>query len=85
MEGSAAMRNETVFIVGCARTGSTLLRQILNRHERLCLASETHFLRRWSRYGRDRQIAKFGDLSDDANVARLVATLYSDDATPKTG
>jgi hypothetical protein len=79
------MRNETVFVVGCARTGSTLLRQILNRHERLCLASETHFLRRWSRYGRDRQIAKFGDLSDDTNVARLVATLYSDDATPKTG
>lgn len=79
------MRNEMLFIVGCARTGSTLLRQILNRHERLCLASETHFLRRWSATGRDRRIVRFGDLRQDANVGRLVAALYSDAATPKTG
>lgn len=79
------MKNRTVFIVGCARTGSTLLRQIMNKNERLCLASETHFLRRWSHCGRDKQIAKFGDLSNDANVAKLVAALYSDEWTPATG
>jgi hypothetical protein len=36
-----------VFIVGCARTGSTLLRQILNRSEHVAIASETQFMR-WS-------------------------------------
>lgn len=79
------MENQTVFIVGCARTGSTLLRQIMNRNERLCLASETHFLRRWSRCGRDKQIVKFGDLTYDNNVKQLVEALYSDKRTPVTG
>jgi hypothetical protein len=37
-----------LFIVGMARTGSTLLRHTLNRAPEVCLASETHFLR-WSR------------------------------------
>jgi hypothetical protein len=79
------MKNQTVFIVGCARTGSTLLRQIMNRNQRLCLASETHFLRRWSRFGRDKQIVKYGDLTYDDNVDRLVEALYSDARTSTTG
>jgi hypothetical protein len=33
-----------LFVVGCPRTGSTLLRRILNRSPDVCLASETHFL-----------------------------------------
>jgi len=56
----------------------------MNKNERLCLASETHFLRRWSRFGRDKQILHFGDLARDDNVDRLVAALYSD-RTPATG
>lgn len=79
------MDNQTLFIVGCARTGSSLLRQILNKHERLCLAAETHFLRRWSSVGREKQLLEFGDLSDEANVGRLVDCLYSAKRMPNNG
>jgi hypothetical protein len=34
-----------LFIVGSPRTGSTLLRHVLNRSPQVCLASETHFLK----------------------------------------
>lgn len=34
-----------LFIVGSPRTGSTLLRHVLNRSPMVCLASETHFLK----------------------------------------
>ncbi|MGI8658266.1 MAG: sulfotransferase family protein [Candidatus Limnocylindria bacterium] len=37
-----------LFLVGCARTGSTLLRHILNRAPSVSLASETHFFS-WAR------------------------------------
>jgi hypothetical protein len=34
-----------LFMVGSPRTGSTLLRHVLNRYPQVCLASETHFLK----------------------------------------
>ena len=34
-----------LFMVGSPRTGSTLLRHVLNRSPHVCLASETHFLK----------------------------------------
>jgi hypothetical protein len=34
-----------LFIVGSPRTGSTLLRHVLNRSPDVCLASETHFIK----------------------------------------
>jgi hypothetical protein len=34
-----------LFVVGSPRTGSTLLRHVLNRSPQICLASETHFLK----------------------------------------
>ena len=45
-------------MVGCARTGSTLLRHVLNRSPLVSIASETHFMA-WSRHHRlaDRLLA----------------------------
>jgi hypothetical protein len=43
MEPDAGGRQ--LFIVGSPRTGSTLLRHVLNRSPQVCLASETHFLK----------------------------------------
>lgn len=71
------MENEVIFIVGCARTGSTLLREILNRSERICLATETHYLRRMSSVGLWKRIKRFGDLRNDCNVEKLVAYWYA--------
>lgn len=69
--------NEMAFIVGCPRTGSTLLRQMLNRSDRLCITSETHFMRRMSRVGRRKRLRAFGDLQRPENVERFLDHLYS--------
>lgn len=79
------MDNELVFIVGCPRTGSTLLRQILNGSERICITSETHFMRRMSREGRYKKLAAFGNLQVEANVDRFLDYLYSEQHATATG
>jgi hypothetical protein len=71
------MQGNKVFIVGCGRTGSTLLREILNKSEQVCIGPETHFLRRFSRLGVKKKLRDFGDLADDGNVERLLDYLYS--------
>ena len=71
------MNNDRVFIVGLPRTGSTLLRTILNKSERVSICAETHFLSRWSRIGRKRQISRFGDLRVDRNAEAFVDAIFS--------
>lgn len=56
-----------VFIVGAPRSGTTLLREILNRHPELAVCGETNFFHRI--YMRRRF---FGDLADPRNRARAV-------------
>lgn len=34
------------FIVGCARSGTTMLQRLLNRHSQVCVPEETHFIPR---------------------------------------
>lgn len=70
------MTTDYIFIVGCNRTGTSLLRQILNRSDQVCMASETHFLRRFSRFGLERRLEKFGDLSDERNLDQLIDFMY---------
>jgi hypothetical protein len=71
------LATENIFIVGCNRTGTSLLRQILNKSPRVCIAPETHFLRRFSQVGLERKIEKFGTLVNDNNVYQLVAYMYT--------
>ena len=56
-----------VFIVGSPRSGTSLLRNMLNRHPSLAICAETHF----NHYVYKRRRA-FGDLSDLKNRQRLV-------------
>jgi len=72
------MKPDYLFIIGCNRSGTSLLRQILNHSASFCLAPETHFLRRLSRVGVNQTLRQFGDLSVDNNIHRLVAYLYAD-------
>jgi Sulfotransferase family len=46
-----------LFVVGSPRTGSTLLRHVLNRSPHVCLASETHFLKSARRLKLGEQLA----------------------------
>jgi hypothetical protein len=67
-----------IFIVGCNRTGTSLLRLILNRSGQICIAPETHFLRRLSVIGADRHLRRFAPLANDAHVEALAGFLYAE-------
>ena len=40
------MANPYVFIVGCARSGTTLLRRIVNAHPQIAIMPESHWITR---------------------------------------
>lgn len=60
-------RVRPIFIVGAPRSGTSMLRFMLDRHPRIGLCDETHFF--YYVYSRRRH---FGDLSDVRNRRRLV-------------
>ena len=69
---------EAVFIVGVSRSGTTLTRRILDRHSRIGIATENHYLGHllaWE--GARHYFRRLGDLHDDATVRRLVDLIYS--------
>lgn len=71
-----------VFIVGNARSGSTLLRHMLNRSPAIAIAPETHFLRRARRL---RLVQQLAGSPSPADASRAVAALYAEDAQSRTG
>jgi len=71
-------RPEAIFIVGVSRSGTTLLRRILETSPEIAIATENHFLghvlpHEGARY----YFRRLGDLGDDAVVHRLVGYVYS--------
>ncbi len=69
------MQRQHIFIVGCARTGTTLLRQILSKSDRVAIAFETHYLHRFSTHGGGRKKA-FGDLTRNENLDKMIDFMY---------
>src|SRR5216684_341407 len=61
------MNPPPIFIVGSPRSGTTLLRNMLNRHPRIAICRETQF----NHYIYSRRGA-FGDLGNQDNRRRLV-------------
>jgi len=76
------MKTKNIFIVGCPQTGKTLLSQILNKYEKICIAEETRFLRQLSGIGRHKQMKKIGDMSNNSNVDQLIDYMYSSIRAP---
>ncbi len=69
---------EAVFIVGVSRSGTSLMRKILNASDKIAIAWENHFLGHLiASEGARYKFRKFGDLSDDDNVRKLVDYIYS--------
>jgi len=65
-----------IFIIGCGRTGSNLLEQILNNHSKIKLVPEMHFKTFWKKGLTDR-LDKIGDLNNDKNLQKAINHLYS--------
>jgi len=70
--------NEHVFIVGLPRTGSTLLRTLLNRSDRVSIAAETHFLHQFARLGKQKRLLRFGDLHEERGLNLFLDDLFNE-------
>lgn len=69
---------EAIFIVGASRSGTTLMRNLLERSDRIGLARENHFVGHVvDREGARHYFRKLGDLRDDATIRALVEYIYS--------
>ncbi len=69
---------EAIFIVGVSRSGTTLMRRVLDRHSRIGIATENHYLGHllaWE--GARVYFRRTGDLRDDRAVRDLVELIYS--------
>jgi hypothetical protein len=68
-------RNPYLFVVGCPRSGTTLLRRMLDAHPDLAITPETHWIPRWFERG-------IGVTADGFATPELVSRLL---ASPKFG
>lgn len=74
----ASREPEAVFVVGVSRSGTTLMRRILDSHSRIAIATENHFLGHllpWE--GARVYFRRVGDPRADDTVRRIVELIYS--------
>lgn len=71
------MTNQYAFIAGLPRTGSTLLRTLLNRSDDVSIASETHFLHQFARIGKKKRLLRFGDLHEEQGLNLFLDDLFN--------
>lgn len=63
---------DPIFLVGCPRSGTTLLQQMLDAHPDVAIAPETFFIRNfWLKQD------KYGNLGEDHNYYQLVEDIIS--------
>lgn len=67
------LNKEPFFIVGCPRSGTTLLQLLINSHPKIAIPPESHIFVRFSKI-----FNCYGDLSKDCNLHLLVKDLLND-------
>ena len=82
MTPGASSAETTLFLVGTARSGSTLLRHVLNRSPLVTIAPETHFMRRAQKLRLEQRLL---ESRDEGDLAVLVEALYGIDQHSRTG
>ena len=60
-------RRSPVFVVGCARSGTSVTCRMLRRYLKVSFGTESQFILRYNR-----RLGDYGDLHDDRNVRRLI-------------
>ena len=76
------MKSKNVFVVGCFRSGTTLLAAILDASKEISfIRTETRFVGGLLDPGLRNKMKKAGDLSEDNNVRELVDSIYTDTVT----
>lgn len=69
---------EAIFIVGVPRSGTTMMRYLLETSDRIAIARENHFMGHiLGRRGARHFFRRAGDLKDDAAVRKIVDMIYS--------
>jgi hypothetical protein len=69
---------EAIFVVGVSRSGTTLMRTLLERSDRIAIAMENHYLGHLiPGYGARQVFRRLGDPHDDATIRRIVEFVYS--------
>lgn len=68
---------EAIFVVGVPRSGTTLMRKLLETSDRIAIARENHYVG----HVLERQGARFyfrhaGDLADDATISQIADLIY---------
>lgn len=63
-------RKPPVFIVGCSRSGSTMLSKVLNAHRNLCIFFENEYFNLFCGY------ARYHNLKDDRVMVRFLDVLF---------
>lgn len=69
------MSNEPFFVIGFQRSGTTLLRLMLNAHPDIAIPLDTAGL--WARY--ELKLPAYGDLESELNRRRLVADILAEE------
>jgi hypothetical protein len=69
---------EAIFVVGVSRSGTTLMRNVLNSHSRVGIAPENHYLGHLLPGGGYRDVfRRDGALGSDETISRIVRRIYS--------
>lgn len=68
--GFSAQDQTILFVFGAARSGTTILNNLLYRHFSYGMGPEGTFVAEWAK-----RLPRYGDLSDDANLQRLATEI----------
>jgi len=78
VERPSRLEGEPEAILGVSRSGTTLMRRVLDKHSRIGIATENHYLGHLlAREGARCYFGRVGDLRDDDAVRRRVELIYS--------